>query len=336
MAETQKLSRPTKTPTWRGPLKPVGWIRNLARNPLILKELRGRMRSWRALFVLGLYVGALSLFAILTYAVVVNQPSSYYNGYNSYSYYYGTDYERLGSGIFSGIIVVQLLLISLLAPGYTVGALSGEKERQTYEILLLTLLRPHEIVLGKLFATLLYLFLLIIAALPVESIVFLVGGVGLDQLIIGLIVPLVTVLLLGTLGVAWSSLLRTTVRASRSAYVTGMALLVGVPALGIPLGFAVYGFQNNSAFGTFLLNWASAFNPVVAVIATNTMLTGSTGGLREHNVFYYVLTNGEVYPMPWIIFLAMALALSAFFVTFAIRFVKPLKTDGDFAKKKKR
>src|SRR5437016_3633955 len=98
MAETQKLSRQARTPAWGWPVKPVGWIKNLSRNPIILKELRGRMRSWRALFILGLYIGALSLFAVLTYSVVVNQSTSYYyNGYYSYSYsyYYGTDYERL-------------------------------------------------------------------------------------------------------------------------------------------------------------------------------------------------------------------------------------------------
>jgi ABC-type transport system involved in multi-copper enzyme maturation permease subunit len=337
MAQTQKLTQRPGFKSFNFKKLPGRWIINLGRNPIILKELRGRMRSWRSLFVLALYVGLLSLFAVLTYAVTVNQSnSSYYNGYYSYPYYYSNNYEQLGTGIFTAIIVVQLVLIGLLAPGYTVGVLSGEKERQTYEILLLTLLQPHEIVFGKLFSTLLFLFLMVIAAIPVESIVFLIGGVGLDQLVLGLVIPLLTVLLVGSLGIAWSSLMRTTQRASRMAYFSGLVLLGGVPALGIPLGLMIYGFRGSTDFGIFLLNWASTFNPAVAIIGTNILLGGGGGSLREVNAFYYIRSNGDFYPMPWVLFLIMALALSAFFITFAIRFVKPLKTEGEVNTKKKK
>lgn len=338
MAESQKLTRQRSIGLRIvSPLTgPVRLIQSLKRNPIIVKELRGRMRSWRALFNLALYVGILSVFAILTYAVSMPRPSSYYGSYGYSSYYYNSGYERLGSGIFSGIIVVQLLLIALLAPGFTAGVLSGEKERQTYEILLLTLLQPAEIVLGKLFSTLSYLFLLIIAAIPVESIVFLVGGVGFDQLIVGLIVPLVATLMLGTLGVMWSSVLRTSGRASRSTYITAIVLLLGLPALGIPLSMLIYGFYNDSEGGLFLLNWASAFNPAIAMVATNEMLINTSSGIREHNIFYYVRSNGDFYPMPWINFIIMALALSVLFTVLAIRFVKPLTSDGDIARKGKK
>ncbi len=335
MAETQKLTRPPGTKlNVAGPLtRPVRWLSSIRRNPIILKELRGRMRSWRALFNVGLYVGLLSIFAVLAYAV--SMPRNYYNGYYSYNYSYNS-YERLGNGLFSGIIVVQLLLIGLLTPGFTAGVLSGEKERQTYEILLVTLLRPAEIVLGKLFSTLSYLFLLIIAAIPVESIVFLVGGVGADQLIIGLLIPLVTTLLLGSLGVMWSSLLRTTSRASRSTYITLLVLMLGLPALGYPLTILFYGFSGGSDASYFLLNWASAFNPGVAMVATNELLVSNSTSVKEHNIFYYIQGDNNFYPMPWIVFMVMALALSTLFIVLAIRFVKPLKTDGDFARKKKK
>ena len=292
------------------------------------------MRSWRALFNVALYVGLLSIFATLTYAISVPR-TDYYNSYYSYSYY-NNDYERLGSNIFSAIIGVQLLLIVLLAPGFTSGVISGEKERQTYEILLLTLLQPAEIVFGKLLSTLAYLFLLIIAALPVESIVFLVGGVGADQLIIGLIVPLVTTLTLGTLGVMWSSLLRTSGRASRATYISMVVLVLGLPALAIPLSLLSYGFRGGSDSGDLMLYWASAFNPGVAVISTNELLISHNSRTTEHNIFYY-LDNGYIYPMPWLVFLVAALVLSTIFTLLAIRFVKPLKTDGDlkFRGKKK-
>ncbi len=331
MAQSQKLMRQTKG--WNG----FGWLGSLRRNPIIQKEFRGRMRSWRTFFNLSFFVGILGVFAVLTYAVSMPQPS-YYSGYYGYtSSYYSGSYERLGSNIFSAILIVQIILISLLAPSFTSGVLSGEKERQTYEILLLTLLRPAEIVFGKLLSTLAYLFLLIIAAIPIESIVFLVGGVGVDQLIIGLIVPLVTTLLLGSLGVAWSSILKTTSRASRAAYIMGAVMLLGLPALGIPLAFAIYGYSGGTAASYFLLNWASAFNPGVALIATNSMLIDSySTSLKEKNAFYYILNGGDVCLSPWLVFVTVSLALSILFIVIAIRNVKPLKTDGDFAPKKKK
>ncbi len=330
MAETQKLThrrgwdKRMGRPLARSALA----FRNLAHNPIILKELRWRMRSGRALFLLSFYVGLLSIFAILTYVVEAPRPNSYSGYYNYSNTYNSNNYDQLGNGIFSAIVIVQLLLIWVMAPSFTTGALSGEKERQTYEILLLTLLSAPQIVLGKLFSTLAYLFLLVIAAIPVESIVFLVGGVGPDQLVVGLIIPLVTAGLLGSMGIFWSSFLKTTSRASRCSYLTALVVLLGLPGMGIPLAFLLYGTGNNDSSNNFLLNWASAFNPAVGLVATNEFLTGSSNAIKNANILYYVRNNGDIYPMPWLVSLAMALSLSFLFISLAIRCIKPLKTEG--------
>ncbi len=48
----------------------------------------------------------------------------------------------------------QYMLASLMAPSFAAGAITGEKERMSYEMLLASPLRPGAIVLGKLFAAL--------------------------------------------------------------------------------------------------------------------------------------------------------------------------------------
>ena len=48
----------------------------------------------------------------------------------------------------------QYLLASLMAPSFAAGAITGEKERKSYEMLLASPLRPGAIVLGKLLASL--------------------------------------------------------------------------------------------------------------------------------------------------------------------------------------
>jgi hypothetical protein len=47
----------------------------------------------------------------------------------------------------------QYVLASLMAPSFAAGAITGEKERKSYEMLLASPLRPGAIVLGKLLAS---------------------------------------------------------------------------------------------------------------------------------------------------------------------------------------
>jgi predicted ABC-type sugar transport system permease subunit len=71
-------------------------------------------------------------------------------------------------------------------------------------------------------------------------------------------------------------------------------------------------------------------------VATNELLINSSTSITEHNILYYINNNGDIYPMPWLIFLVMALLFSTLFTLLAIRFIKPLKTDGDVAFKGKK
>ena len=48
----------------------------------------------------------------------------------------------------------QYVITSLMAPSFAAGAITGEKERLTYEMLLASPLRPGAIVLGKMVASL--------------------------------------------------------------------------------------------------------------------------------------------------------------------------------------
>ena len=55
------------------------------------------------------------------------------------------------------------MLASMMAPSFAAGAITGEKERKSYEMLLASPLRPGAIVLGKLLASLCHLVLLMFA-----------------------------------------------------------------------------------------------------------------------------------------------------------------------------
>lgn len=101
---------------------------------------------------------------------------------------------RFAGVFFERFMFVQFAVIVLLTPGVTAGAVAEEKERKTLDFLLTTQLRGHEIVLGKLFARLAYMLLLVFAGLPVLSLLFLLGGIPLLLIVGGFAVSLMTLL----------------------------------------------------------------------------------------------------------------------------------------------
>ena len=72
----------------------------------------------------------------------------------------------------------QYILASLMAPSFAAGAITGEKERKTYEMLLASPLQPQAIVMGKLVAALTHLAILIFASLPIVMLCLPLGGVS--------------------------------------------------------------------------------------------------------------------------------------------------------------
>ncbi|MEM7344233.1 MAG: ABC transporter permease subunit [Chloroflexota bacterium] len=197
------------------------------RNPIIIHEMRGRMRGRRAFLILSIYLILMSCMAGSVYAFVYseNVSSSAYN-LSSPTIQYG---PVIGKSIFTGTVLLLLTIISFIAPGFTAGAIAGEKERQTYETLLLTPLRPAQIVWGKLGSVMSFLMIMIFASLPIQSLAFLFGGVALEEVIIAAIGLFVTALVFGAMGLYISSFTPTTMIAIIVAYSIGIPFIYGLP-----------------------------------------------------------------------------------------------------------
>ena len=74
-------------------------------------------------------------------------------------------------------LITQYVLMLLLAPAFTAGAVAEERQKKTIQYLLVTDLRNHEIVLGKLASRIAQLGLLLLAGLPVLGALEFLGGV---------------------------------------------------------------------------------------------------------------------------------------------------------------
>lgn len=185
-------------------------------NPIIVKELRIRMRGIRPYAILTLFLMVMAAVGYGIYLLMLRQ-SSFGGMVLSF---------QVGQSLFSGLALCAVLLMVVLAPAMTSGAISSEREQLTYEMLLATPLRPARILWGKLVAALSYIFLLIFASIPVFSVVLMFGGVAPKDMVKALLVLLLTALTYGTIGLFCSALMRRTSQATVLSYIL-ILLLIG-------------------------------------------------------------------------------------------------------------
>lgn len=189
-------------------------------NPIIVREVRTRMRGVRPYAILTIFLVLLAGAGFGIYQIMLQQAR-----------FGGTLLSaQVGQALFKGLAFVELMLVVFLAPSMTSGAISGEREHLTYDMLIATPLRPGQILWGKLVAALSYLFLLIFAAVPVFSVVLVFGGVEVKALWKALALLIASTVFFGAIGLFCSSLLRRTARATTLSY-TVVLLLIGIPTL---------------------------------------------------------------------------------------------------------
>ncbi|MFP5342736.1 MAG: ABC transporter permease subunit [Candidatus Limnocylindria bacterium] len=184
------------------------------------RELRGRMRGRRTFVLLTLYLLALGGYAALMEIQAEREYSTSFGGSAAFAS------AAIGQSIFTGLLMLMTLQVVFLAPSATAGSISLEREKQTLEMLLATPISSLAIVVGKLLSALAWLFLLILASVPLMSIVFLFGGIGPETVVAGYLVLIAAALGLGSFGLALSCLVRRTTAATAVSVTVGIAMIV--------------------------------------------------------------------------------------------------------------
>lgn len=184
---------------------------------VLLKELRAALRGSRAALLITVYVG-LSLIAMrIVYGAVTDQVGA---GAPIFS-------AQVGQAVFIGLTLAVQGLTLFLAPATTVNSVSGEYERRTFELLAATPVTPAQLLAGKLLLGLAFVLLLIVAALPLFSVVMLFGGVAVIDIARALAVVLGTAVAGAVLGLFCSALARQTYTATLLCYALLVALVGG-------------------------------------------------------------------------------------------------------------
>jgi ABC-type transport system involved in multi-copper enzyme maturation permease subunit len=212
-----------------------GTRRSLAREfgasvlTIMVKELRSRFRGRRAFLVMTLYLGVLALIAYGAYTVVAPdaRDRAALGGFDGITLSNVNASASVGQAIFSLLSVFQLLLVGFIAPAFTAGAISLEREKQTFDLLVTTPMRPGAIVVGKLVAALAFVALMIVAAIPISALVLMYGGASLEDIVRQQVVLFITAIGFGVIGLFFSALIKRTQTATVLTYSTLLALTIG-------------------------------------------------------------------------------------------------------------
>ena len=189
-------------------------------NPILIKEMRSRMRGRRAFVVLTGYVVTLSIIISLIYLVLhQNAPTTVVN--------------QAGSVLTPVLIYVQMGLICLIAPTFSASAISSEREQQTFDLLIASLAQPSTIMFGKVGAALSYLFLTLFGSMPLITLTYSLGGVALRDIAIAYLVMAVSGVTFCSLGFFWSTLIRRGVLAQLTSLIAVIFMVAAMPALAL-------------------------------------------------------------------------------------------------------
>jgi len=194
---------------------------SVIRNPVAVKELRGRMRGRRAFLVLTVYLLLMSLLIFLVYLVYAAASRNTF----------GPGSRQAGKAVFGAVLAVEIFLVLFVGPAFTSGAISGEKERRTYDLLRTTLLPARALVSGKLLSALSYVMLLILVSVPLQSIAFLLGGVAPVEILLSQLLIVISALTFALIGLYFSTLMRSTLAATIATFVVATFLTFGVPLI---------------------------------------------------------------------------------------------------------
>jgi ABC-type transport system involved in multi-copper enzyme maturation permease subunit len=289
--------------------------KNLRINPVLLKELRVKMRGWKAPILIAIYNLVLFLLTALILKVSMSDGLA---RIDSRSVFY----------TYAFMAAAQFGLISLISPALTAGAISGERERQTLDILLSTTLNHSSIILGKLFASLSHIILLVLSSIPVFSIIFLFGGIGVLELLQTFVFYVVLAITLGSIGLFFSTFVKKSTASNVLSYAVIIFLYIGTLIITffyirlVVMQQSPTTYHNNK--DTF---WLIYINPMIGFISMLMSQFGvSTGGQIFPGVY---LGNNNI----WYINIAIDLALSIILLTACSIKLNPARKKFNFRKR---
>jgi len=267
---------------------------------LLTKELRSRLRRERSIWLIIAYLSVLGLLGF----VFLLRANAFSGGSRVYLL------SQTGAQLYALLSFVQLAWIVFIAPAFTSTSINGEKERQTFDLLLCSKLSAFSLLTGKLIAGLANVLLLIAASIPLFSLVFFFGGVAPSQVLAMLLICVMTAIVAGTFGLFCSTLLQRPNVSTAIAY--------GFCVLWMFAYWVVYYLISSStpAGNPGAIAWVQGLNAWNPISALNSILNGGQSGVSTFTVF-------RLHLAPWLVFTLVSLVVTVVLFLLSSAFVKP-------------
>ena len=267
---------------------------------LLTKELRLRLRRERFVWLIIIY---LLVMGLLGFGFLL-RANAFSGGYQGYLL------SQIGAQLYALLSFIQLFLIVFIAPAFTATAINGEKERQTFDLLLCSKLSAFSLLAGKLIAGLVNALLLIAASIPLFSLVFFFGGVSPLQVLGTLVIFIMTAIVAGTFSLFCSTLVHRTTASTAMAYTFCAFWLFAYPVVSIlTLGSSL----SSKSRWYIWIQWLNAWNPISAL---NSAVSSGQAGVSSFYLF-------RLHLAPWVAFTLVSLVVTTILFLLSIVFVKP-------------
>jgi ABC-type Na+ efflux pump permease subunit len=148
---------------------------------------------------------------------------------------------------------------------FTAGAITQEKDSQTYDILLSTPLTNGQIVLGSLLSRLFFVVAMLISGIPIFSVTQIFGGVAIRSITLSILIACATAFATGALAMAIAVFKVGTRRTIFSFYLWIM-LFLAIPLVLDRMGYGHFGWQKDSAGKvTSYISYFAGLHPFLAL-----------------------------------------------------------------------
>ncbi len=293
-------------------------------NPVYKRETMVSARSFRLALILVFFNTILALVVLLNmYSVLERVKLTAEIQYSSFTNLY----------IF--VTVVEFVMLMFIMPALTAGSISGERERQTLDLLLTTTMKPSDIILGKLTSSFGTMFLMIVSSFPLLAVSFVYGGVMIYDVFLLLLCYLAVALLCGSMGICFSSLFKRSTIATVVSYGVLVLIAAGTYAVNVfVLSIAKMNIDSNYALSVsgmaeqansgaclylLLLNPVATFYVMINGQAGDNQVMNSLNGWFGPHPVGFIMEN-------WVVLsILIQLVFAAIFLFISIKAITPAK-----------
>ena len=284
-------------------------------NPIVKKDIKVQARSMRICWEIFAYEAIMAV--VFFFAMFLFSQQLTYSSTNIYSSIVW---------LYPALAVTQIFILGVVVPVRTASAISGEKERQTFDIMMTTSMTGFSVIMGKVLTAMIQSMFYVVAGLPIVALAFVIGGLSWSNLLWFLAVAVLVSFFSASIGIMCSSICKKTISAVIMSYGIYVLLFVG--------SFLPYLIASvvNLSGGTFKNpSWLRLINPGMYLLEfVSWSMTGASSAEEVITKFGKKMSvSSAVVHHGWMIVSTLLLVALAFvFLLIATRRINPMAGYG--------